>query len=228
MSADPDQVIASKFGRLIYGRDIHSLRYICPVSDPIFEFQQLWINDQIVNHYMDLLVSHSQTAQYTERVHAMDSHFWSMLNTSGYSRAKGVAGHADILQFDILLIPVHHLNTSHWCLAVIYPRNREIKYFDSLGGSSADGDSVLIKLEDYIKSVCLEQHGLEIDMSRWIKETVQSIPMQRNGFDCGVFVCAYAHSIVRNNDHNFNFAQEHMPYFRHKIAYEIGTGQILD
>lgn len=229
MHTDPKQLITIKFGRLIYGQDIRCLRYSdhllnFPISDPDMELQQFWLNDQIVNHYMDLLVHHSRSNKNCQMSHTMTSYFWTMLNDWGYVRARSVAGNVDIFKFDVVIIPIS--SDAHWCLAVIYPKRREIKYFDSLGSCNADNETVLTKLANYIKSECLEQHGGELDMSRWIKKTVQEIPRQQNGHDCGVFVCAYAESIVRNRP-NFNFTQKHMPYFRNKIAYEIVTGEIL-
>ncbi len=48
---------------------------------------------------------------------------------------------------------------------------------------------------------------------------------QDNGFDCGVFTCKTADFVSRGA--RLTFGQEHMPYFRRRIAAELLTGSLL-
>jgi hypothetical protein len=53
-----------------------------------------------------------------------------------------------------------------------------------------------------------------IDLSDWIDKSwaLEEIPLQNNGWDCGVFMCQFASATVRNVSINFSF--EDMPYIR--------------
>jgi sentrin-specific protease 1 len=53
----------------------------------------------------------------------------------------------------------------------------------------------------------------------------KGIPQQKNGYDCGVFVCMFAEYLSRNE--SFDFDQKHMDYFRRKITYEIVHNKLL-
>lgn len=220
MNTVPSQLIINQFGRIIYGRDIRRLRIGTLGVNP----QGLWLDDQIINQYFDLLIDCTRHNEHS-MMHAIESHFWSLLRGCGYERAKQIAGNVDIFQCDKVFIPIH-LNGNHWGLAVIQPHHREITYYDSMGQTSDGGEDVVIKLEEYIKYDSMIQHKTELDTSQWRKINVTNIPKQTNSHDCGVFVCAYAEAIARNQ-HNFTFTQQHMQYFRNRIAYEIGTGQML-
>ncbi len=56
---------------------------------------------------------------------------------------------------------------------------------------------------------------------------MQDIPQQKNGSDCGIFLCQYAEYLARDIKPPFDFTQRNMPYFRVRMAYESITGQIL-
>ena len=46
-----------------------------------------------------------------------------------------------------------------------------------------------------------------------------------NGSDCGMFACKFAEYLSR--DARLTFTQEHMPYFRRRMVYEIVTKKLL-
>lgn len=156
-------------------------------------------------------------------IHGLEAHFWEMLRDHGYEKAKRVAGYVDIMAFDKVFIPINH-DQNHWGLAVIYPQLREIKYYDSW--KRASDEDVVTKLADYVIYDCLVQHETDFDTTPWTTSIVSNIPRQRNYYDCGVFVCAFAKAIA-HNQHDFMFTQKHMPYFRNTIAYEIGNFQMI-
>ena len=54
---------------------------------------------------------------------------------------------------------------------------------------------------------------------------LQEIPQQMNGSDCGMFACKFAEYLSR--DVTISFNQEHMPYFRRRMVYEIVTQKLL-
>lgn len=220
MNTDGSELLVNRFGRLVYAKDIHQLR---PAARGIDQ-QDLWLDDQLIDLYIDLIVD-SCNQSGNAMVHGMEAQFWVALRDYGYEHAKKAAHNVDIMVFDKVFVPINH-DQDHWGLAVIYPQQREIKYYDSWRRANVDNSHVLSTLADYIIFDYFMQYGSDIDTSEWITQNVTVIPKQRNKYDCGAFVCAFAKSIAHNR-HEFTFTQKHMPYFRSAIAYEIGTVQIL-
>lgn len=220
MNTDGSTLIVNRFGRLVYASDIHHLR----IAARGIALQDLWLEDQIIDLYIDLVVD-STNQSGGAMVHGFEAQFWVALRDHGYEGAKLVAGDIDIMAYDKVFIPINH-DQDHWGLAVIYPQHREIKYYDSWKQTDADNEDVLSKLNDYVVFNCIMQEGSDCDTIPWLTENVTNVPRQRNKYDCGVFVCAFAKSIA-HNQHDFLFTQKHMPYFRNTIAYEIGTVQMM-
>ncbi|PVU90776.1 hypothetical protein BB561_004720 [Smittium simulii] len=75
-------------------------------------------------------------------------------------------------------------------------------YLDSLLGKN---DSCLMALLDYI-------------------DNESDIPVQKNGYDCGVFTAVFAEHASRGAE--FIFSQQDMKYYRKKIMLEILSNQI--
>lgn len=102
----------------------------------------------------------------------------------------------------------------HWCLAVIDPPEKRIVYFDSLGDQGIQCrkhlfQSVAPTLFDFVAGVAVaamscavhrylqdehqDKRKAPMDTSGWdISSPADKLPQQRNGFDCGVFLCIFA------------------------------------
>ena len=54
-----------------------------------------------------------------------------------------------------------------------------------------------------------------------------TVPLQENGFDCGMFVIMYVDSLVNNIsvDHS-SFTQQQIPEYRLKLAHAIRRGSL--
>lgn len=110
----------------------------------------------------------------------------------------------------------------HWCMSIIHLKNKTIKYYDSMGHPNF---IVLETLKNYLMEESLDKKKIHFDMSDWTLECVRDCPMQKNGSDCGVFSCQFAEFIAR--DSKITFEQQHMPYIRRKMIYEIASGKLL-
>jgi len=77
----------------------------------------------------------------------------------------------------------------------------------------------------YLQDESLGTKMSKCDTSGWQTENFQKIPQQMNENDCGVFACKFAEYICRAAD--ISFTQEDIPYFRHKMVYEIYTCKLL-
>lgn len=73
------------------------------------------------------------------------------------------------------------------------------------------------------------QIGLKLFLSSFVIIKIlfcfQDIPQQMNGSDCGMFSCKFAEYLSRNA--SITFTQEHMPYFRRRMVYEIVTQRLM-
>jgi sentrin-specific protease 1 len=82
--------------------------------------------------------------------------------------------------------------------------------------------SGLMRLDRILKYLELEFADKEypFDISEWTFVHKTNIPKQTNGYDCGVFVCAFAESIALHNS-DFSFTQKDFTIGRLKMALAI-------
>lgn len=204
----PDEVIATGFKLTVTRKDMETLGGLN------------WLNDEVINFYMNMLMERGRTEPGLPSVYAFNTFFYPKLLASGYSAIKRWTRRVDIFSYDLILVPVH-LGV-HWCLAVIDFRHNTIRYYDSMGGRNS---KCLEALRKYLQEESRDKKQKELDMSNWTYETVQDIPHQMNGSDCGMFALKYAEYITR--DAKITFEQLNMPYFRRRMVYEILTNKLL-
>ncbi|XP_030054113.1 sentrin-specific protease 1 isoform X6 [Microcaecilia unicolor] len=202
-SGNQDEVLSECFRLTITRKDIQTLNNLN------------WLNDEIINFYMNLLMERSKR-KGLPKVNAFSTFFFSRLKTAGYQAVKRWTKKIDIFSVDILLVPIH-LGV-HWCLAVVDFRKKAIVYYDSMGGLNNEACRILLQ---YLKQESLDKKGKEFNTNGWLLtcKRSQEIPQQMNGSDCGMFACKYADYITK--DKPVTFTQQHMPYFRRKMVWEI-------
>ncbi|KAM9321181.1 sentrin-specific protease 1 [Gastrophryne carolinensis] len=204
-----DQVISEGFRLTITRKDIMTLHSLN------------WLNDEIINFYMNLLMERSKR-KGLPKVHAFNTFFFPKLKSAGYQAVKRWTKKVDIFSMDVLLVPVH-LGV-HWCLAVVDFRKKTVTYFDSMGGQNNEGCKLLLQ---YLKLESQDKKGVCFDTNGWSLSSKRSreIPQQMNGSDCGMFACKYADYITK--DKPITFTQHHMPYFRKRMVWEIIHQKLL-
>ena len=203
-----DEVLSEAFNISIKRRDVGTLRGL------------EWLNDEIINFYFSLIADRSKKQSDLPKVHVMSSFFYPSLVTNGYSRVKRWTKKVDIFSMDLVLLPVHL--GIHWCLAVIDFRKCCISYYDSMKGVN---EQCLQALASYVPQESQDKLKKPFSMDGWRYETVQDIPEQMNGSDCGVFSCKFAEYVSR--DATIDFSQDTMPYFRRRMVYEILNKELL-
>ncbi|KAM6473703.1 sentrin-specific protease 1 isoform 1-T2 [Liasis olivaceus] len=208
-SGNQDEVLSEAFRLTITRKDIQTLKHLN------------WLNDEIINFYMNMLMERSKQKGFPT-VHAFNTFFFTKLKTAGYPAVKRWTKKVDIFSVDILLVPIH-LGV-HWCLAVTDFRKKTITYFDSMGGANSEACKTLLQ---YLKQESLDKKRKEFDTNGWMLlcKRSQEIPQQMNGSDCGMFACKYADCITK--DKPINFTQQHMPYFRKRMVWEILHRKLL-
>lgn len=208
---DRDTILLRKFDYDISRRDVQTLSWF-----PTFQ----WLNDQVVNFYMDLLAERSRNNASLPKVHAMKSFFMTCLLQNGYSGVKRWTKKVDIFGMDIILVPVNKRN--HWSIAIIHIKERSVMYYNSMG---TEDDEIIISLSHYLVDEHMEKRKVPLP-GKWIVDNVRNIPLQMNFNDCGVFTCQYAEYITRNQKPIFN--QNNMLFFRQMMAYEVCVGQLIN
>ncbi|XP_043549328.1 sentrin-specific protease 2-like isoform X1 [Chiloscyllium plagiosum] len=200
---EPDEVLSTGFKLRITRRDIGTLR------------NYSWLNDEIINFYMCLLMERSKDASLP-KVYAFSTFFYLKLHTGGYQTVKQWTKGIDLFEKDLILVPVH-LGV-HWCLTVADLRKKTILHLDSMGQWNDDLCWILLR---YLQEESKNKKGRHLDSSEWVLRSMRSneVPQQMNGSDCGVFVCKYADYIAR--DEQITFTQHDIPYFRMKMVWEI-------
>ncbi|CAO1619925.1 unnamed protein product [Parajaminaea phylloscopi] len=183
-----------------------------------------WINDEVITFYMTMINQRSAMAEEARkqpnhdrrwnafyRVHAFNSHFWAKLDTAGYQSVSRWTRKVDIFSKDIVLVPCN-LGGSHWTCAAINFRRGRIEYYDSLAG---ENDIVTAKLRQYLRAEMKDKGktpagtGIDVDsLTEYFASS--SSPQQRNGHDCGVFVCATLEQLSRRDPH-YPFAEDPEP-----------------
>ncbi|XP_074429645.1 sentrin-specific protease 2-like [Larus michahellis] len=206
---EPDEVMSSAFKLRVTRQDIRTLGNLC------------WLNDEVINFYMGLVMERSKKAGYPS-VHAFSSFFYEKLTSGGYEAVGRWTRHVDLFHKDIILVPINL--RLHWTLAVIDTRKKTVKYYDSLG---QEGDKICETLLKYLQEESCEKRKVKLSVLEWTVHSMEphEIPQQLNGSDCGVFTCKYADYICR--DRPMTFRQTHVPYFRKKMVWEILHQELL-
>ncbi|KAK2885563.1 hypothetical protein QQF64_021042 [Cirrhinus molitorella] len=204
-----DEVLSEGFRLTITRKDLQTLSHLN------------WLNDEVINFYMNLLVERSKQPNLPS-AYTFNTFFFPKLRSSGYSAVRRWTKKVDIFSVDIILIPVH-LGV-HWCLSVVDFRKKSITYFDSMGGNNDEACRILLK---YLKQESEDKKGQNFDTSEWTLKSKKNneIPQQMNGSDCGMFTCKYAEYITK--DRPITFTQKHMPYFRRRMVWEILNQKLL-
>ncbi|XP_028266776.1 sentrin-specific protease 1 [Parambassis ranga] len=205
----PHEVLSEGFGLSLTRKDLQTLSNLN------------WLNDEVINFYMNLLVERSKDPKLPS-VNTFNTFFYPKLRSSGYSAVRRWTKKMDIFSKDILLVPIH-LGV-HWCLSVVDFRRKAIMYFDSMGGNNDEACNTLF---DYLQQESKDKKGKELDTSGWTLHSKKrnEIPQQMNGSDCGMFTCKYADYITK--DKPITFTQKHMPYFRRRMVWEIVKRKLL-
>ncbi|XP_044539704.1 sentrin-specific protease 2-like [Gracilinanus agilis] len=180
-----------------------------------------WLNDEIINFYLRLLVDRSQK-RGLPRLHAFSTFFYPKLTTAGYQGVRRWTKGLDLFQQDLILVPIHQ--RAHWSLLSIDLRKKTIKHLDSMAGKDPH---IHTRMLQYLQEESKSKRNTELDPTEWTLDTDQSwdIPQQSNTSDCGVFLCKYADYI--SQDKPFTFTQNHMPHFRKRMVWEILQQQVL-
>ncbi|CAK5088918.1 unnamed protein product [Meloidogyne enterolobii] len=179
-----------------------------------------WLNDEVINFYINLIVDRSKVNRKLPKVYAFNTYFYVNLSGKGFSSVKRWTKKVDIFENQMIFVPVHLGN--HWCMAVIDFEERKIDYYDSL---KADNFTCLELLSNYLAEESMDKRKRPYDMTGWEFTCRKDIPNQGNMWDCGMFSILFAEYASRRAP--ITFSQQHVPYFRERVVYEILRKELL-
>ncbi|XP_077055527.1 sentrin-specific protease 2 isoform X2 [Siphateles boraxobius] len=208
--SDPNLVLCSAFKLRITQRDLATLQ------------EGSWLNDEVINFYMNLVMSRSEQEVGGRKVYSFSTFLFPKLHGGGHASVRRWTKAVDLFLYDIILVPLH-LGV-HWSLAVVDFKTKSVLSYDSMGQRHDDICNMILL---YLKEEFKVKKGKDLDLSKWTLSSLRpsDIPQQKNGSDCGVFVCKYADYISRG--HKLTFRQNHMPYFRKVMIWEILNQKLL-
>uniref|UniRef100_A0AC35F1V1 Ubiquitin-like protease family profile domain-containing protein n=1 Tax=Panagrolaimus sp. PS1159 TaxID=55785 RepID=A0AC35F1V1_9BILA len=181
-----------------------------------------WLNDMIVNYYVELIENRSMKDRSLPKVYAFSSFFYNAYRKQGYSGIKSWIN-ATIFDFDYILLPIHDKDRAHWIMIIVDVSEKIIASFDSLGGDTS------IKHLEHVRKFLVTHAEKTEDLGDrndgWEIFVDKTAPLQSNGYDCGVYACQYAQYITK--ERYLEFKQSQMEYFRKRMEYELMKGKLL-
>ncbi|KAL8580449.1 hypothetical protein ACOMHN_001218 [Nucella lapillus] len=206
-NGNPGQVLSEGFRLQLTRADLATLRGLN------------WLNDEVINFYMNMLMGRGEQQGF-EKAYAFNTFFYPKLLSGGHDAVKRWTRRVDVFAHSYLIIPVH-LGV-HWCLCMVFIKDKKICYYDSMGGNN---NQCLNAVRQYLADESMQKRNVRLDLSEWTSEIVKDLPQQMNGSDCGMFACMYAETLTRGD--NITFTQKDMPYFRQRMVYEILKKKLL-
>ena len=179
-----------------------------------------WLNDQIIDGYLHLLAKGS-----TRKAYSFSCFIYLKLASNAYEDIRNFTKRCkiDVFSHQLLLFPVSL--GSHWCLGVVDFERQAMLYYDSLGGAAKH---FFKNISYFIEQEAGKSTGKLFDWTGWKhQQPTAEIPHQKNGFDCGMFVLAYAECICANRAMSHCYSQKDMQTFRIRVLYELLTGSLL-
>ncbi len=150
-SAPQSRVLIDKFNIEIRRKDVETLRGLN------------WLNDEVINFYMQLIVERGRATDNWPSVYAFTTFFYPKLMSHGHAGVRRWTKKVDVFSHDLLLVPVHL--GMHWCLATVDLRARPkpaVRYYDSMGG---DNHNCLTGLLDYLEKEHQDKKKTPFDTS---------------------------------------------------------------
>ncbi|TKC45736.1 hypothetical protein EI555_001804, partial [Monodon monoceros] len=195
-----DEILNSAFKLRITRGDIQTLK------------NYHWLNDEVINFYMNLLVERNKKQGYLA-LYAFSTFFYPKLKSGCYQAVKRWTKGVSLFEQELILVPIHW--KVHWSLVVTDLRKTCLKYLDSMGQK---GHRICEILLQYLQDESKTKRNIDLNVLEWTHYHMKAheIPQQLNGSDCGMFTCKYADYISR--DKPIIFTQHQMPLFRKKMV----------
>ncbi len=119
-----------------------------------------WLNDEVINFYMQMICERSKQNDNWPNVYAFNTFFYPKLMSGGHQVLKRWTKKVDVFSFDLILVPVHL--GMHWCLSTIDLRSKTVRYYDSMSGNNRECLNALV---GYLEKEHLDKKKTSYDTS---------------------------------------------------------------
>ncbi|CAB9527838.1 Sentrin-specific protease 2 [Seminavis robusta] len=198
-----------------------------------------WLQDEAIHRFLRLLVARDAFQASLIDAHrpsfVFTSFFMTQLLNMGdldptvqgsysYSNiqrwSRRVPGQ-DVFALDKLFLPVN-VNRSHWMVIVAFMQEQRIQAYDSAGATNTRFLQATLR---YLADEHQRVHNRALPVQDWsLCESTPATPTQLNGYDCGVFTCAFIDCLLRNDTPTFS--QEDMTQYRRWITLSLLENQL--
>jgi len=215
---DNDSTVSTSNGNIIM--TVEKFRCLKPES---------WLNDQVINFYMDLLQDRDK--KNSKQGSKITSHFFNtffmekMFNSAqkyNYENVMRWTKSFNVFEKDKVFIPINRSN-NHWILIVVFIQQQKIIYYDSIADVNKAKLYLYLTARWLIDEAKSKNHKIEINDWKLINAG-KNIPQQNNGYDCGMYVLLYADYIA--DDLPLSYGEEEVSASRNKIAQFIINNKI--
>ena len=143
-----------------------------------------WANGVVINAF---LKEASKTSSYSNAVFSTYV-FQNILGGCLSQEYQNALVGSDLLQRDVIAIPIFHKGVQHWSMASVYPKLKFILHSDSKHSVYLD----LFQAVLYLLKQNSQQTGTCFDEKQWTLVSPNIIPFQNDKRNCGVFACINA------------------------------------
>lgn len=191
-----------------------------------------WLNDQVINMYMEMLNKRSRQNPDLPKIYASNTYLMENFERYNYDYDKvkhwTTKAGIKLYKLDKFFIPINE--GKHWTLMIIHNDEKIIEWYDSLPNrvekKQPEGEKFKFFrwAQSYLLDEYIKENNEPMDETGWRFEKTTE-PHQQNLIDCGVFVCTYA-DLTASGWPNCWFKQQHMPLMRKKMLHEFLSGKM--
>ena len=206
-------------------------RVVCPGGDGVPQvtkksFHELYTHAELTDEHLNAYFGLFNTRHW-RHAYAVNSFVYPNLGKSDdvaqslvQSLTRRAAGDVDLLGLHYVLVPIN-LNKNHWSLVVLDLHAHCVLYLDSLRDTpSAEAVSAVRRwFEEAVREHYSAEQAAALGLSAWPVLMNEGMPRQRDGYNCGVFVVGYAHSLGQGVP--FCFGSGDGDILRRRIALDL-------
>ena len=127
----------------------------------------------------------------------------------------------NIFNFEIIFIPINY-NNNHWILVTIENFKCKVTLYDSF---NVKQEQILNNLKQYLDLKYQELFVIPLTY-HWSFDQDLNIPLQKNTYDCVIFLCKIAH-LKSLRIEIFNFLARDMEFYRKNVLFSILLNKII-
>ena len=184
-----------------------------------------WLQDEVINFLFHMIEERSTRQEKSGsvlnlKVRTVSTYVSGDPNSKAPKYCRWLKHKKDIFEADLALVPFN-ISDNHWALVVANFNKKRFEYYDSMCTSSSETyyHSKIEVVKNCFKAEANHRGIPFVFTEPNVVRTVDEIPEQMNGYDCGMFICTYADYLAQ--DLEFDFTQEDMPRFRLKMVKDI-------